>query len=365
MLLRRPHPQHRRGRRGAGEPVAGEHRGAPGRHPLPAVEALQARRAQPGAGRRDAHERAHARAELGRPQGADRGHGHRRAQGPRDDRALRHRHLPQRRRRPARLRGAAGEASHRAHPGRGVLLRRLHGRGLRGRQALPHRGEHGRRRRRDRLRLLRDRSAAHVLAEHSDRRRPPPRAADGPLHLRDVHHGPFRAAELRTAAARALRHSGGVAGQSEVPGRGRHAQPGRHAAAVVRVRRVRAGAARHHARGLRRRRPAHQRAHHRPAHRPAPDGEPRPHHRRQRRDGLPGRHRRIRRELRLPQEHPRRDQRGRGAGEDPEVRLSPRIPAAPDAGAAAPAPRSSSRCSPRTRWLPHATATAPTSRRGA
>ena len=194
---------------------------------FPPVEALPARRAQSRAGRRDAHERAHARAELGRSQGPDRGDGHGRAQGPRDDRAIRHRHLPGRRSGPARLRRSAGEAPHRAHPRRGVLLRRLHGRGRRRRQALPHRGEHGHGRRRGDLRLLRDRSSAHLLAEHPHWRRPPPRAADDPLHLRDVHHGPLRAAELGAAASRALHHPGRVAGESEVPGGGRHAQPGR------------------------------------------------------------------------------------------------------------------------------------------
>ena len=115
-------------------------------------------------------------------------------------------------------------------------------------------------------------------------------------------------ADMARAAAGAVRDPGRIAGQSEVTRGGRHAEPRRHAVAVVRVRSLRAGAARHHARGLRRRRPAHQRAHHRPAHRTAPDGEPGSHYRRRRRGRIPGRDRRVRRELRLPQEHPGRDQ---------------------------------------------------------
>ena len=51
-LLGQPHPQHRRGRRGAGIAVAAADRGPPGRHPHPAEQALRPGRAERGAARR-------------------------------------------------------------------------------------------------------------------------------------------------------------------------------------------------------------------------------------------------------------------------------------------------------------------------
>ena len=69
---RRPHPQHRRGRRGAGVAVAHPDRDASGGHPHSADEAHAQGRDQPGAARHPDRQRAPAGAELGRPQGADR-----------------------------------------------------------------------------------------------------------------------------------------------------------------------------------------------------------------------------------------------------------------------------------------------------
>ena len=113
LFRRRPRAQHRHRRCRAGEPVAPAHGGAPG-GPAPAADqALPQGRAEPGTGRHHHGERAHARAELGRHEGAAGIGQHRGSESEGDHRPLRRRHLQGRRRGSARSRRDPGAAGHR------------------------------------------------------------------------------------------------------------------------------------------------------------------------------------------------------------------------------------------------------------
>ena len=228
-----------------------------------ADQALPQGRTEPGTGRHHHGERAHARAELGRHEGAAGIGQHRGSESEGDHRPLRRRHLQGRRRGSSRPRRDPGAAGHRLDSGRGVLLRRLHGRGFAGRLSGPRRPQSDREGRRDRLRLHRLRPPAGVLDQRSHRWRRTPRAADGGSGLRALYARPVHPAKPRLAPAAALHPAGRLLREPPVPGRRRHEKPRRGAPHVDHLRRLRPGPARPApGRSGKRRAPA-KRAHHR------------------------------------------------------------------------------------------------------
>ena len=251
MLHGRPHPQHRHGRRRAGEPLARPDGDPPGRHPFQAHQALSRRRPEPGAAGRHDDQRPQARPQRRRPEGLRRRHEHRRAQGARADRQVRPRHAAPGHERPFGLCRAPGARDPALDPGRRVFLLRLCRRGRPGRLPGAAGGDAAHRGQFRHPRLHRQRPAAHLVAQRADRRQSASHADAGRRLLHPLFAQSQPGAEFRPDAAVPLHPARGNGGQSAVPRRGRHAQPDLRTHPQPAVRRLRPGHARAHAGGTR------------------------------------------------------------------------------------------------------------------